>query len=651
MHRPIRTTIFAAIALLAAGCSGTLEGGSAGGTERRAPTGAYQGPGSAVEFVHFATQKSATDPGTWGPTLTDIEGHLPTKYGSTYYDEDRVTHGHETTHGIDSELSNNYAPKDGKRYEAFYVLENRAVFVAQPNIKKSQVAAYIPEALRGTRYNLYVVGQTAFEDDPLYLWEEWVAYTNGGTVGVELQQLGKWTQGSRDAVAGPLEMSIYAIAVARAVEKLDPQYFATNKAFREFLAWNLWRAMKVFHIGRTYKEFQFASQKTLYDALLSEAGKPIRDFITTLYGAEFSFAVFYNVSLNPEGPGSPGTPLPPGQDGGSAPSNDSGAQPSPAADAGAPKLDGPAPAPPAPQPPAGDDADGDGVADAQDVCSHTRAGEPVWKSGSWAGCASGQYSDVDDTDRDGVPNSKDACPGTPLGTQVQTSGDKAGCKIDEGGPAPTPPGPAPTPPGAPDSGMPDNGAQPPQPPPSSDVTAPQVAITSPAALEEVPLSVTVKASVSDNVGVVKVEVLIDGQLAGTLTAEPYEFNVQLAPGKREIRVVGTDAAGNQGVGNVFVTAKDTPAPPPEPPKDPPPPEPPKDPTPPTPEPPKDPAPPTPPTPTPPAPPAPAPNTPPDTGRRPIDTMGCTVAPGQAPSTLPFALAALGLLVALRRRRR
>ena len=39
--------------------------------------------------------------------------------------------------------------------------------------------------------------------------------------------------------------------------------------------------------------------------------------------------------------------------------------------------------------------DGDGVPDAQDLCSNTTRGAAVWRSGEWSGCAGGQFRDRD----------------------------------------------------------------------------------------------------------------------------------------------------------------------------------------------------------------------------------------------------------------
>ncbi len=41
----------------------------------------------------------------------------------------------------------------------------------------------------------------------------------------------------------------------------------------------------------------------------------------------------------------------------------------------------------------GQDSDGDGVADADDLCSGTPAGATAWQRGQWVGCAGGQFRD------------------------------------------------------------------------------------------------------------------------------------------------------------------------------------------------------------------------------------------------------------------
>ncbi|MCA9672911.1 MAG: hypothetical protein KC503_45280 [Myxococcales bacterium] len=328
--RPLLSLLLAV--LLASACSESTS--SREGSRARTGT---TGPGSALVTFEYPAQKSRTDPGGWGAVLTDIDNHLPSKYGSTYYDSDRVTHGHETTHGINSELRNSHNTT-GAKANGFYLLENRGVVIAEPNMSKARVAALVPSGLRGSRFSLYVSGQTAWNDRPLYLFDEWVAYINGAAVGVDLMKAGKWTYGNRDAVAGALEFVSYGVATAMAIEQNDPSYFTSNDQFRELLAFLLRRAMKLFYAGKDYAPFQFQSQAKLFAELTGSGGKSIRDWVEKTFGKAFSDEVFFNVTApqsDDAGPGADTTlPAPDSGAADSAPSSDA-TQDSATPDAGA----------------------------------------------------------------------------------------------------------------------------------------------------------------------------------------------------------------------------------------------------------------------------------------------------------------------------
>ena len=54
----------------------------------------------------------------------------------------------------------------------------------------------------------------AWDDTPLYIFDEWISYMNEGAVGVDQVKAGKWNAGWRDAVAGVIDFNVYAIATA-----------------------------------------------------------------------------------------------------------------------------------------------------------------------------------------------------------------------------------------------------------------------------------------------------------------------------------------------------------------------------------------------------------------------------------------------------
>jgi subtilisin family serine protease len=82
-----------------------------------------------------------------------------------------------------------------------------------------------------------------------------------------------------------------------------------------------------------------------------------------------------------------------------------------------------------------------------------------------------------------------------------------------------------------------------------DTTPPTTSITSPANGATVSGTITVSATASDNVGVTRVELFVDGSLAGTDTSAPYSFSWNTASvpnGSHSLQTRAYDAAGNVG---------------------------------------------------------------------------------------------------------
>ena len=134
------------------------------------------------------------------------------------------------------------------------------------------------------------------------------------------------------------------------------------------------------------------------------------------------------------------------------------------------------------------------------------------------------------------------CPGT---DKCQTSNMGNVCRKDDlggssdGGVAPGDAG-APPPPG--DGGL--------------DTQAPVVTIASPPS-GTVPATTKVVVQATDDHGVTKVELLVDGTLVASQNATPYEFPISLQPGAHALTAVARDAAGNQGQATVNVTVGGT----------------------------------------------------------------------------------------------
>lgn len=213
-----------------------------------------------------------------GTNLTDIESHLPK--GHHYSHEDLITWGHESTHGINANIRN--SQRQSSIVNAFYCLRDRAVVLKEPPTTLDKVAKRVPEVLRGPSYDLYLKKQAKYWNDrPLYIFDEWVAYTNGVEVGREMDLPG-WDYELLQAN----NFCVYAVCVAMEIQLNCPDYDDT--AFSGFLKWNIER---VSNLTRPIEE---ASQKPLerskkYLQLVQSApeAKQFRDFCRGYFGAEW----------------------------------------------------------------------------------------------------------------------------------------------------------------------------------------------------------------------------------------------------------------------------------------------------------------------------------------------------------------------------
>src|SRR5262249_24343559 len=152
-------------------------------------------------------------------------------------------------------LRTKYTLALGRRVNAFYLGGDRFVVLDEPGMKKSAVAEFIPQALRGDRFDLYVQNQKEWDDAPLYLFDEWVAYVNGSQVALE--EAAKKPPTRSNEIFSCLEFAVYATALGMAVEKHDARYFARNEAFRDFLAWHLERSLATYRQGAARAEFNW----------------------------------------------------------------------------------------------------------------------------------------------------------------------------------------------------------------------------------------------------------------------------------------------------------------------------------------------------------------------------------------------------------
>ncbi len=81
----------------------------------------------------------------------------------------------------------------------------------------------------------------------------------------------------------------------------------------------------------------------------------------------------------------------------------------------------------------------------------------------------------------------------------------------------------------------------------ADTTPPAASIAAPANGATVTSGSTVSVTASDNVGIARVELWVDGALGATDTSSPYDFTIgALTPGQHSLQAKAYDAAGNVG---------------------------------------------------------------------------------------------------------
>lgn len=167
-----------------------------------------------------------------GRILVDVDSHIA---NNIYRDEGYVTWAHETSHGIASDIRNKFNARCG-----LYALRDRAIIIREPpNVKLVDIAARIPAQYRGSSFNLYFGQQLRdWNNWPLYVLDEWVAYTDGAAVRAEL---GIRERG--DTVTSMVEFNTYVLFLATSFKVDDPQ-------FRKFVIWNSIRVKQIYESNK-----------------------------------------------------------------------------------------------------------------------------------------------------------------------------------------------------------------------------------------------------------------------------------------------------------------------------------------------------------------------------------------------------------------
>ena len=185
---------------------------------------------SAVDWLISNPIRTVND--AWGTrVLRTIESQL--SQGHPYSDASLITWAHEGTHGVNSRLRQ----ISGQNNAYFLPPDYYVVFSTPQNVSLANVALAVPQSLRGPNYSLYLVQQQRWwNDSPLYVIDEWVAYRNGAMVAIELAESRRLSRSGWSEVSFACEMGVYA-CVAYWVIKSKAVAYSQLEQLKEFILW------------------------------------------------------------------------------------------------------------------------------------------------------------------------------------------------------------------------------------------------------------------------------------------------------------------------------------------------------------------------------------------------------------------------------
>ena len=204
--------------------------------------------------------------------------------------QSRSTNVHETCHMISNQIRNERG-SNGK-FNGFYYENGRGLTIKEPNLTIVDIRDYVPKNLRGMRYNLYFNDQVKYwNDQPLYIMEEWNCYILGGSCAVKDAELDMKLERT-DAVAGCFEFMIYSTALFMCIKDKDPNY--DMEQFKEFFFDLFDRSEIVFNKGRKIPSYKSPTSDKFYEEYTnSSEGKTFKLFLEREYDQDMDYGFNY----------------------------------------------------------------------------------------------------------------------------------------------------------------------------------------------------------------------------------------------------------------------------------------------------------------------------------------------------------------------
>jgi hypothetical protein len=263
--------------------------------------------GKDLEFIKYETQHQDLNDGS---VYGDFVSHCK-EYKNFWEPGNRITSAHECTHGSSNDLRNNPpqqislpnktytitivgglprkvagehfdTPELSANINAFYVGKDQAIIIPEPNMKKSDCVKFIPDNLRASRFATYITGAREWENQPLYVWDEWNAYIASAETAIDDNKHNKDSGKGADVLFGPLEFNVYATAIMMAAKEMDSPGF---EKIKPFFLYNLKRSFNTYFAGKSMLDFtglqeyfeKFKSSADISNFLKNEIGFEIPD--------------------------------------------------------------------------------------------------------------------------------------------------------------------------------------------------------------------------------------------------------------------------------------------------------------------------------------------------------------------------------------
>jgi hypothetical protein len=200
----------------------------------------------------------------------DVVEHV--RPNEVFQDSDKITTIHETNHQLNSNLRQIVRKNYKTPINCFYILGDNYVVLKEPPITLNDIAIRVPKSLRGNGYQLYLIDQQRYwQNEPLYILDEWICYVNSTMAGIELRV----EEGGR--LAKCAEFNTYALVL------LQCSYLKLNeedkKQLVDFVHLYTNRVRSLLELAKTRDYNAKNAENILSTMLTSEDCQNLRQFI------------------------------------------------------------------------------------------------------------------------------------------------------------------------------------------------------------------------------------------------------------------------------------------------------------------------------------------------------------------------------------